>query len=297
VNGKAPVAKHNAIPKIHGPPLVPAPVATSPFAASPSWSQNFSSMPDGPLSSSVWSYNLGNGGPAVPGWGNDEDEYYTSNLDNVRVSDGQLIIEAEQQADNGFDYTSARIVTTPSLNFTYGKLDIVAKLPAGVGTWPALWLLPSGSPYALTTPAGEADPNNWLRDGEIDMLEATGSIPGQITSSAQSYDYYPGHNERIGISYVGNDTSTFHDYELQWTPTSLQFLVDGVVYHTVDKSSSDDTNIWPYNEPYYLILNIAMGGTEGGTDSGEYPPDGIDNSSGPWQMDIKSIDYYPYTGQ
>ena len=297
VNGKPLAARYKTSIKSLTTTKLLTPVVTGSFAASPTWSQDFSSMPDGPLSSSVWSYNLGNGGPDVPGWGNDEDEYYTSNLNNVRISGGQLIIEALQQADNGFDYTSARIVSTPSLNFTYGKLDIVAKLPSGVGTWPALWLLPSGSPYALTTPAGEADPNNWLRDGEIDMLEATGSIPGQITSSAQSYDYYPDHNERMGVSYVGNDTTSFHDYELQWTPTSLEFLVDGVVYHTVDKGLTNDTNIWPYNEPYYLILNIAMGGTEGGTEVQQYPPDGIDNSSGPWQMDVKSIDYYPYIGQ
>jgi beta-glucanase (GH16 family) len=268
-----------------------AKTSTGEFALKPSWSQDFSSMPNGPLSSSVWDYNLGNGGPDVPGWGNNEEEYYTSNLANVRVANGQLIIEAEQESDStdpSFDYTSARIVTTPSLNFTYGKLDIVAKLPAGAGSWPALWMLPSGSRYAIWTPTTELDPNNYLKDGEIDIMEATGSIPGQVTSSAQSYDYYPGHNERMGIDQVNDDTTTFHDYELQWTPTSLQFLVDGVVYHTVTKSPTDDSDIWPYNQPYYLILNIAMGGTEGGS---------IDNSSGPWGMNIKSIDYYAYTGQ
>jgi beta-glucanase (GH16 family) len=208
-----------------------------------------------------------------------------------------LLLKHLQQADSGFNYTSARIVTTPSLNFTYGKLDIVAKLPAGVGTWPAFWLLPSGDRYAIWTPTTELDPNNYLKDGEIDIMEATGSIPGQVTSSAQSYDYYPGHNERMGTDQINNDATTFHDYELQWTPTSLEFLVDGVVYHTVTKAPTDNSDVWPYNQPYYLILNIAMGGTEGGTEVQQYPPNGIDNSSGPWQMDIKSIDYYSYTGK
>ncbi len=258
------------------------------FALNPSWTQNFTAMSNGPLSSSVWNYNLGNGGPDNPGWGNNEEEYYTSNSSNVRVDNGQLIIEAQQQTYDGFDYTSARIVTTPSLNFTYGKLDIVAKLPAGVGTWPAFWLLPSDPRYVVWNSTTEQDPNNYLKDGEIDIMEATGSIPAQVTSSAQSYVYNPlNNNERIGTTNISDDTTAFHDYELQWTPTSLSFLVDGVAYHTVTKASTDTTDIWPYNQPFYLIINIAMGGTEGGT---------IANSSGPWQMAIKSINYYPYIG-
>lgn len=293
-----PIKSDDSLPKtIPQNPVSAAQDPSSTFATTPSWSQNFSPMPDGSLSSSVWGYNLGNGGPDNPGWGNNEDEYYTSSPSNVRIVNGQLIIEAEQQSMDGFDYTSARITTTPSLNFTYGKLDVVAELPSGVGTWPAIWLLPSDGRYALMTPAGEQDPNNWLRDGEIDIMEATGSIPGQISSSAQSYTYNPGNNnERVGLYYIPDDTTTFHDYELQWTPTSLTFLVDGVAYHTVDKAATDTSDAWPYNQPFYLILNIAMGGTEGGTETQEYPPDGIDNSSGPWQMSIKSIDYYSYTG-
>jgi len=280
--------------------LPKAPVSSSSvglFASVPSWSQDFSTMPNGPLSSSIWSYDIGNGGPSNPGWGNNEDEYYTSNPDNVRVENGQLIIEAEQQSDNGFDYTSARIKTTPSLNFTYGKLDIVAELPAGVGTWPAMLMLSTNNTYTIWNSTTEQDLNNYLHDGEIDIMEATGSIPDQVTSSAQSYVYNPSNNnERVGYFNVSNDTTTFHDYELQWTPTSLTFLIDGVAYHTVDKAANDPTTIWPYNQPFYLILNIAMGGTEGGTESQQYPPYGIDNSSGPWQMAIKSINYYPYIG-
>ena len=272
-------------------------VGTSQFATTSTWSQDYATMPDGPLSSNVWSYDIGNGGPDNPGWGNNEDEYYTDSASNVRVENGELILEAQQQLKGGFDYTSVRLKTLPSLNFTYGKLDIVAKLPAGVGTWPAMWLLPSTGIYEPTTPAAEQDPNNYLHDGEIDMLEATGSIPGQITSSAQSYVYNPSNNnERIAETNVDDDTTAFHDYELQWTPTSLQFLVDGVAYHTVYKSVTDTTDIWPYNQPYYLILNIAMGGTEGGTEASQYPPYGIDNSSGPWEMAIRSISYYPYNG-
>lgn len=216
-------------------------------------------MKDGPLSNSIWDYDMGNGDPDNPGWGNNENEYYTNNPTNVRIENGQLIIQAQRQSIGDFGYTSVRVTTRPSLNFTYGKLDIIAKLPAGTGSWPALWSLPSGAKYALTTPAGEQDPNNSLRDGEIDILEATGSIPGQITSSAHSYTYnLNNNNERIATSTVADDTTTFHDYELQWTPTSLVFLVDGVAYHTVTKALTDTPDAWPYDQPYYLILNVAM---------------------------------------
>ncbi len=300
-SGTINLLKHNNIPapiaSIRTPTTGSA-VSSDTFAANPSWSQDFTKMSDGSLINNIWGYDLGNGGPDNPGWGNNEAEYYTNSPSNVRIENGELIIDAQKQSIGGFSYTSARITTLPSLNFTYGKLDIIAKLPGGVGSWPALWLLPTNGIYALTTPAGEQDPNNSLRDGEIDILEATGSIPGQITSSAQSYTYNPSNNnERIGISYVNNDTTVFHDYELQWTPTSLSFLVDGVAYHTVDKAATDSTNVWPYNQPYYLILNIAMGGTEGGTETQEYPPYGIDDSSGPWEMVVKSINYYPFLGK
>jgi beta-glucanase (GH16 family) len=269
-----------------------APIAqtstASQFATTPSWSQDFSSMPDGALDGNTWNYDIGNGPAGNAGWGNNEQEYYTSNPDNVGIVKGQLVIEAQQQSMDGFSYTSARIKTMPSLNFTYGKIDIVAKLPAGAGTWPALWLLPSTSRYELTTPAGEADPNNWLRDGEIDIMEASGLYPGQISSSAQSYTYNPGNNnERGAVENISDYATAFHDYELEWTPTSLTFLVDGVAYHTVTKAPTDTSNEWPYNQPFYLIMNIAMGGTDGGP---------IDNSSGPWLMNVKSINYYPYTG-
>jgi beta-glucanase (GH16 family) len=274
-----------------------SPVTPNNFATTPAWSQNFTIMPNGPLSTSVWQFNIGNGGPSNPGWGNGEQEYYTNSTNNARIEDGNLIIEALNQSMGGVDYTSARITTTPSLNFTYGELDVIAKIPSGIGTWPAIWLLPSNGKYALTTAAGEQDPNNWLRDGEIDIMEATGSLPGQISSSAQSYTYNPGNNnERVAVLNIDNDAAAFHDYELQWTPSSLIFLVDGTPYHTVTKSPTDTYLAWPYDQPFYLLLNIAMGGTEGGTDVQQFPPYGIDNSSGPWEMTVKSINYYPYTG-
>lgn len=278
-------------------PRVIAPTVADPFNAQPAWSQDFTTMSDGPLSSGIWAYDLGNGGPSNPGWGNNEVEDYTDSLSNARIEDGQLIIEAQKQSLDGFDYTSARITTTPSLNFTYGKIDIVAELPSGIGNWSAMWLLPSTYKYALTTPAAEQDPLNWLRDGEIDIMESTGSVPGQISSSAQSYTYNPtNNNERGAVENVADYATTFHDYELEWTPTSLTFLVDGVAYHTVTKSPTDTSLEWPYDQPFHLILNIAMGGTEGGTEAQQFPPYGIDDSSGPWEMTIKSINYYPYNG-
>jgi beta-glucanase (GH16 family) len=156
-------------------------------------------------------------------------------------------------------------------------------------------LLPVKDNYAINTSAGWQDPLNYLRDGEIDMVEAVGSYPGVISSSAQSYTYNPtNNNERVQTTTIPDYSTAFHDYSMDWTPTSLSFAVDGKIYHTVTKQPSDSTLVWPYNEPYYLILNIAMGGVSGGTDAAQYPPDGIDDASAPWQMFVKSISFTPY---
>ena len=270
------------------PPTAPV---SSPTTQKPTVQIDFAKLPSGSLPS-TWAYDLGNGGSDNPGWGNNEVEDYTNLASNVRIENGHLVIEAQQQNYQGYQYTSARINTSSFFTFTYGKLDVVAKLPNGIGTWPAIWLLPSQPTYAS---ANSTDPNNWLKDGELDIMEAVGAIPNQVSSSAQSYSYNPGNNnERVGLLNVPTSTSSYHDYSIDWTPTQISFAVDGQIYHTVEKQAGDTYLEWPYNQPYYLILNLAMGGTDGGIMAKQYPPDGIDNNSGPWQFDIASISYTKY---
>lgn len=252
---------------------------------------NFATMPNGSLPA-TWGYDLGDGGPDNPGWGNNETEYYTDNSANVRIESGHLVIEAIKQDKNGSHYTSARVTTFPFFSFTYGKLDVVAKLPSGVGTWPAIWLLPSHPKYGDPQ---STDPNNWLKDGELDIMESVGSDPDKVTSSAHSYAYNPTNdNERTAEQAVAGSARGFHDYGIDWTPNKITFAVDGQVYHTIDKQPGDTSLQWPYDQPYYLILNLAMGGDNGGTLKAQYPPNGINDKSGPWQFLVNSVNYTPY---
>jgi len=282
-------------PKVSVKPTLVKTINTSQFSTEASWTQNFSSM-NGSLNSAYWTYDLGTGGSTNPNWGNNEAEYYTNEPDNVDISGGVLTITARQQDEGGLGYTSARIKTEGLIDFEYGKLDVVAKLPSGIGTWPAIWLLPENNIYYYNSP--DSDPLQYLNDGEIDIMESIGAQPGIITSSAQSRSYNPMLNdERIGTDTVSSDSTTFHDYGLEWTPNQLIFTIDGVAYHTVDRESGDTYLAWPYDQQYYLIINVALGGTYGGIDSSQYPPDGIDNSQLPDSMQINSINYYKYIGQ
>ena len=263
------------------------------FATQASWTQNFAVIPNGALDPTYWTYDIGTGGLTSPNWGNNEAEYYTNDPDNVSISNGLLNITARQQSEGGQDYTSARIKTEGLIDFEYGKLDVVAKLPAGIGTWPAIWLLPENSIYNNNSP--DTDPLQYLNDGEIDIMEAIGAQPGVVTSSAQSRSYNPTLNdERIESDNIPDDTTAFHDYGLEWTPNQLIFTVDGVAYHTVNRGIDDTYKAWPYDQQYYLLINVALGGTDGGVDSEQYPPYGIDNSSLPAQFQIKSISYFKY---
>jgi beta-glucanase (GH16 family) len=252
-------------------------------------------MPNGPLNSNYWTYDLGTGGPTNQNWGNNEAEYYTDNSDNVSINDGVLNITAIQQTEGGQDYTSARIKTQGLIDFEYGKLDVVAKLPSGIGTWPAIWLLPQNNIYYYNS--SDSDPLQYLNDGEIDIMEAIGAQPEIVTSSAQSRSYNPMLNdERIETDTVSDDTTSFHDYGLEWTPNQLIFTIDGVPYHTVNRQPTDNYKAWPYDQAYYLVINLALGGTDGGIDSNEYPPNGINNNSLPASLQIKSISYSKYSG-
>ncbi len=195
-----------------------------------------------------WSYNLGAGG-----WGNNEAQYYTDRLDNAVVQDGVLKIIAKAENFSGSSYTSARLVSENKFEFTYGKVEFRAKLPVGGGTWPATWML--GQNYAT---------NPWPACGEIDVMEHKGNEPNTIHGTL----HYPGNsggNGNSGTTTAANASSEFHVYKVIWSPTSIKFYIDDQpAYHSFVNSSST-----PFNSDFFLIMNVAMGGTFGGTiDSG-----------------------------
>ncbi|WPR73012.1 family 16 glycosylhydrolase [Flavobacterium sp. NG2] len=202
------------------------------------WSDEFNT--DGAPDTAKWTYDLGAGG-----WGNSEVQTYTSATDNVVVSGGTLKITAKKV---GSGYTSARLKSEGKFKFTYGKIEVKAKLPAGGGTWPAIWML--GSDYAT---------NTWPACGEIDIMEHKGNEPNVIHGTL----HYPGRSGGNGngsTKTITNASSEFHIYKAIWSPATVKIYVDDVLFHTVANDSS-----LPFNKDFFMILNVAMGGTFGGT--------------------------------
>lgn len=194
------------------------------------------------LNTDNWNYETGNG---TNGWGNNELQYYTE--DNVSVRDGNLVITARKEAESGFDYTSGRITTQDNFEFTYGRVEVRAKMPEGAGTWPAIWLL-----------GADFDQVGWPATGEIDIMEFVGSNPDRV-QSALHYPNHSGGNAEVGDTNISNAASEFHTYTAEWTADAITFLLDGEVYFTFD---NDDSK--PFNKDFFLILNLAMGGNLGG---------------------------------
>ena len=207
------------------------------------WSDEFSGNT---LNLQNWTFDIGNNS----GWGNQELEYYTSRVNNVFVSAGNLIIEADQESYQGSNYTSARIKTEGIQQFTYGRIDIRAKLPVAHGMWPALWMLGSN---ISTVP--------WPGCGETDIMELVGSAPSQVTGSMhwqQSSGSEGTFNNNYDLS-SGDFSQQFHVFSLLWQHDSVQFYVDDNLY--VNGSIANVTSgTYPFNLPFFFIFNVAVGG-------------------------------------
>ena len=206
------------------------------------WSDEFNT--DGRPDSSKWSYEIGNG---QNGWGNNELEYYTDRIENSVVQGGVLKINLLKETYSGSPYTSARLVSKDKFAFTYGKVEIKAKLLQGGGTWPALWMLGSN-----------INTVGWPDCGEIDIMEHLGRTENTIYGTL----HYPGH---FGGSADGHTTvisgaaTTFHIYSMEWSANAVKIYVDGFLYHTTINGGS-----LPFNKDFFFILNVAMGGNFGG---------------------------------
>ncbi len=223
------------------------------------WSDEFDTP--GSPNPAKWGYDLGAGG-----WGNNELENYTSRIDNAVVSNGTLKIIAKKEAYNGSSYTSARLLTKGLFSFQYGRIDIMAKLPAATGTWPALWMLGNNISTA-----------GWPACGETDIMEQSGSAKNTIYGTL----HYPTQQNQYGDGSTTNITSassSFHKYSSIWTASSIQLLVDDAVFFTLPNKSS-----LPFNQPFFIIFNVAMGGNFGGTVDPNFTQD---------QMEIDYIRVY-----
>lgn len=225
------------------------------------WSDEFD-IPGSP-DASKWSFNIGTGSG---GWGNNELEYYTNRTDNAIVSNGTLKIIAKKESYSGSAYTSARMVTQNLFSFKYGKIEVRAKLPVGIGTWPAIWML--GNNISTV---------GWPACGEIDIMEERGSelnkIYGTLHYPTQSNVNGDGSNTTVSTA-----TSDFHKYAAIWSATSIQLLVDDVVFYTLPNTSG-----LPFNQNFFIILNLAMGGNFAGA---------VDSNFSTAQMEIDYIRVY-----
>lgn len=182
-----------------------------------------------------------------PGYVNDELQSYTTRAKNIKVEDGLLKITALREDYGKGKFTSGRIESNGKFEFTYGTIVIKAKVPTGVGTWPAVWMLGSN--------IGSV---GWPACGELDILESVGKNLNQNHSSLHSPGR-SGNTPDTGIIKVPNSNTEFHIYKASWTATDIKFYVDDVLYYTFQNSDK-----FPFNKNFYLIVNLAMGGVWGG---------------------------------
>jgi beta-glucanase (GH16 family) len=205
------------------------------------WSDDFDSP--GPPNSSKWGYDLGAGG-----WGNNEAQYYTNRSDNVLVSDGTLKIILKKENYQGSQFTSSRLLSKGKFSFKYGRIEARAKIAAGGGTWPAIWML--GDNISTVS---------WPACGEIDIMEHVGNQLNKIFSTLHYGPSVAGHLQSGGTKDISNATTEFHVYKAEWSPSSIKFFVDNVPFYTFTNNAT-----LPFNQKFFIILNVAMGGNFGG---------------------------------
>lgn len=216
------------------------------------WDEEFNGSVLDPNS---WNYEIGNGSG---GWGNNELEYYTNSANNVLVSNGNLIIEARKESINGFNYSSARLTTQSKKSFTYGRVDIRAKLPRGQGIWPALWMLGSN--------IGSV---GWPASGEMDIMENLGQDSSK-TYGTLHYGATPATHGSMGNPYQLNGSyfsNQFHVFSMDWKQDTVKLLVDDHLFLTVKKSDVGSSP-YPFNMPFFFIFNVAVGGNWPGSPDG-----------------------------
>ena len=233
-----------------------------------SWSEefNYEGLPD----STKWGYDIGG-----HGWGNNELQYYTrASLKNAEVSKGSLKIKAirEKMADR--EYTSARLLTKGKADFTYGKIEIRAKLPPGRGVWPAIWML-----------GNNINTVGWPESGEIDIMEHVGFEKDSVfgTIHTKSYNHIKG-TQKGKKAFIADPYNSYHLYTLEWTPERMDFLLDNILYNHIENEHKT-TAEWPFDSPFHLLINIAVGGNLGGKK-------GIDPAVFPATLEVDYVRVY-----
>lgn len=201
---------------------------------------------DGEINSSLWTFDIGRGDN---GWGNNELQYYTDRPENIKIEDGMLHIIAREESFEGANFTSARIKTQGLFEKQYGRFEARIQLPWGQGIWPAFWLL-----------GNDCEENTWPLCGEIDIMEYRGQEPTKVLGSVHGPGYSAG--EAVTKSYIlENDRfdTGFHVFGIEWGPDFVNFYVDDALYNRI--TPEDVPGEWVFDHPFYIIMNIAVGGS------------------------------------
>ncbi|QIH38071.1 glycoside hydrolase family 16 protein [Flavobacterium sp. Sr18] len=209
---------------------------------------------NGKPNSEIWNYDIGTGNN---GWGNGELQYYTDRTENVTVQNGVLLITARKESFNGSSYTSARLLTKGKFEQAYGRYEARIRVPYGQGIWPAFWLLGANSDTVI-----------WPQCGEIDIMEYRGQNPTTILGTVHGPGYSGGNSISKSYNLLNDRFDTgFHVYGIEWGPEYINFYVDDVLYNQI--TPSDVTGEWVFDKPFYIIINLAVGGSFVGSPNSE----------------------------
>ncbi len=234
---------------------IPTPIPI-PIATDEGWELVWHDEFDGDsIDRSNWTFDIGGWG-----WGNGEAQFYTDRPENARVENGLLVIENRQERYENSYYTSARLLTQGLHTFQYGRIEARIKVPSGVGTWPAFWML--GDNFGRDT----EDPtqSNWPNVGEIDIMEYVGREPDLVVGTVHG----PGYAGAGGLTKwnrqdypIGDD---FHTFSIEWDFEGIRWFYDGELYYDLSRDAVGNRE-WVFDQPFFIIINLALGGTLGGT--------------------------------
>jgi beta-glucanase (GH16 family) len=218
----------------------------------------------------IWSPQISGGG-----FGNHELQYYTGNANNIFTRNGLLVLKAIKETYQGHAYTSGKLWSQSKNFFKYGRIETRFLLPAGRGTWPAIWMMPQSSVYG-----------GWPHSGEIDIMEYVGYQPNLIFGTVHRGEGSGGNGN--GSSMTVSNPGDFHRIRLDWEPGYIKWYLDGKLLHTYHNAYSGSAQ-WPFDQNFYIILNFAVGGDWGGAQ-------GVDDTIFPEEFLIDYVRVYQKSG-
>ncbi|MBX0329808.1 family 16 glycosylhydrolase [Oscillochloris sp. ZM17-4] len=226
------------------------------------WRDEFNGRAGTPPDASVWGNEVGDGvAIGNPGWGNDELQYYTAGGANAATDGRGNLAITVKPADGSLQcyygpcqYTSARLLSKGRFELAYGRVEARVKVPTGAGYWPAFWMLGT-----------DIDQVSWPQTGEIDIMENVGRLPNQIFGTLHGPGYAGGQSYGNFYDFPGPVADAFHTFAVEWQPDRIVWYVDGIKYH---EATPNDAFLqgkeWVYNHPFFMLLNVAVGGNFGG---------------------------------